>query len=109
MTEFRKRMTELLRGAANGETIVIERRGQPVAELRPLSTEGKQPPLPDMTDIWANLPQVPGDRQIPRGRPLNTSESAGAFLRRPYPATGASFAILPCDLQPCRRAWSADM
>lgn len=59
--DLRIHTSELLRDAENGEVIVIERRGEPIAELRPLSKERKQPPLPDMHDIWDNFPQVPGD------------------------------------------------
>jgi prevent-host-death family protein len=58
--DLRIRTSELVRDAENGETIIIERRGQPVAELRPLDTR-PQPPLPDMSHIWNTFPQVPGD------------------------------------------------
>ena len=58
--DLRIHTSELLRDAENGEVIVIERRGQPVAELRPISKK-PQPPLPDMTEIWNSFPQVPGD------------------------------------------------
>lgn len=55
--------SELVREAAEGGVIVIERRGQPVAELRPLT---KAPRLParkkaqifsSMLKIWTRLPQ----------------------------------------------------
>jgi antitoxin (DNA-binding transcriptional repressor) of toxin-antitoxin stability system len=39
---------------------VIESRGEPIAELRPVSQE-KQRPLPDMTRFWNEFPQIPGD------------------------------------------------
>ena len=54
------RTSELVREAAEGTVIVIERRGQPVAELRPLSKR-KKVKLPDMTEFWARMPQLPGD------------------------------------------------
>ena len=59
--DLRIHASKLVRDAENGERIVIERRGQPVAELRPLSEKPKQPPFPDMTEIWNSMPQVPGD------------------------------------------------
>jgi len=59
--DLRIHASKLVRDAENGERIVIERRGQPVAELCPLSAERKQPPLPDLSEIWNSMPQVPGD------------------------------------------------
>jgi len=54
------RTSELVRDAAGGAVIVIERRGEPVAELRPISTK-KKVKLPIMTELWAKLPQFSGD------------------------------------------------
>ena len=54
------RTSELVREAASGAVIVIERRGEPVAELRPISKK-KKVKLPRMTELWAKLPQFPGD------------------------------------------------
>jgi len=54
------RTSELVRDAAEGAVIVIERRGEPVAELRPLPRK-KKLKLPDMTEFWASMPQVDGD------------------------------------------------
>jgi prevent-host-death family protein len=59
--DLRIRASELVRDAENGETIVIERRGEPVAELRRFSKRRKQPPLPDMKAIWNSFPSVPTD------------------------------------------------
>ncbi len=56
--DLRIRTSELLRDAKNGEVIIIESRGEPIAELRPISKQ-HQPPLPDMSDLWNSLPQVP--------------------------------------------------
>ncbi len=58
--DLRIRTSELVRDAEQGEVIVIERRGEPVAELRPIGKR-KQPPLPEHRDIWDRMPQVPGD------------------------------------------------
>jgi antitoxin (DNA-binding transcriptional repressor) of toxin-antitoxin stability system len=55
------RTSELLRDAANGAVIVIERRGEPVAELRPLSKKKPKFKLPDMTRLWTTFPQLSGD------------------------------------------------
>jgi antitoxin (DNA-binding transcriptional repressor) of toxin-antitoxin stability system len=54
------RTSELIRDAAGGAVIVIERRGEPVAELRPVSKK-KNVKLPYMTKLWAKLPQLPDD------------------------------------------------
>jgi antitoxin (DNA-binding transcriptional repressor) of toxin-antitoxin stability system len=54
------RTSELVRDAAGGAFIVIERRGEPVAELRPVSGK-KKAKLPRMTELWAKLPQLPCD------------------------------------------------
>jgi prevent-host-death family protein len=55
------RTSELVRDAAAGAVIVIERRGEPVAELRPLSKKARKIRLPDMSLIWDNFPQLSGD------------------------------------------------
>jgi antitoxin (DNA-binding transcriptional repressor) of toxin-antitoxin stability system len=54
------RTSELVRDAAGGAVIVIERRGEPVAELRPIAKK-KKVKLPRMTALWAKLPQFSGD------------------------------------------------
>jgi antitoxin (DNA-binding transcriptional repressor) of toxin-antitoxin stability system len=54
------RTSELIRAAENGEVVVIERRGEPVVEMRAIDRK-PQPPLPDMSDIWNTFPQVGGD------------------------------------------------
>lgn len=59
------RTSELVREAEEGGVIVIERRGEPVAELRPISA---RPPMPaakkaailaSMKEVWRQMPQVP--------------------------------------------------
>ncbi len=55
------RTSELVREAADGAVILIERRGEPVAELRPVSTGRAKPRLPDMADLWRRFPSVAGD------------------------------------------------
>jgi len=50
-----------IREASSGETIIIERRGEPVAELRPLARKPAKRKLPDMTRFWTTFPQVSGD------------------------------------------------
>jgi prevent-host-death family protein len=59
--DLRIRTSELVRDAENGEVIVIERRGEPVAELHPLKKRRKRVKLPDMTRFWTEFPQLPGD------------------------------------------------
>ena len=62
--------SELVREAAEGGVIVIERRGEPVAELRPITV-----PLPvpaakkariftSMGKIWARMPQAGDSAKI---------------------------------------------
>ena len=55
------RTSELVREAADGAVIVIERRGEPVAELRPLGAKKRRPQLPDMSELWSRHPQVTSD------------------------------------------------
>ena len=58
--DLRIRTSELVREAADGTIIVIQRRGEPVAELRPISKTAK-PRLPDLSEVWRRFPSVPGD------------------------------------------------
>jgi len=62
--------SELVREAAEGGIIVIERRGEPVAELRPIASP---PPMPtarkariftSMRRVWARMPQVGDSTKI---------------------------------------------
>jgi len=53
--------SELVREAAAGTVIIVERRGEPVAELRPLSKTRPKLKLPDMTRFWKKFPRVSGD------------------------------------------------
>jgi prevent-host-death family protein len=55
------RTSELVREAADGAVILIERRGEPVAELRPISKKPAKPDFPDVTDLWRRFPSVTGD------------------------------------------------
>jgi prevent-host-death family protein len=55
------RTSELVREAAEGEVITIERRGEAVAELRPISKKNSKPRLPDLSELWQRLPTVSGD------------------------------------------------
>ena len=62
--------SKLVREAAGGDIIVIERRGEPVAELRPLTAParmaaGKKAQIfTSMRRIWARLPQVSDSTKI---------------------------------------------
>ena len=55
--------SELVREAAEGGVIVIERRGEPVAELRPITAPSgmsagrKAAIFASMHEIWARMPQ----------------------------------------------------
>ena len=56
--------SDLVREAAEGGIIVIERRGEPVAELRPISAPSRMAAskkakiFDSMRELWARLPQV---------------------------------------------------
>ena len=60
----------LVREAAEGGVIVIERRGEPVAELRPVSTPSRMPTdkkkrvFTSMKKIWDRMPPVGDSSKI---------------------------------------------
>jgi prevent-host-death family protein len=62
--------SELVREAAEGGIIVIERRGEPVAELRPITARPRIPAakkariFASMRKIWARMPQVGDSTKI---------------------------------------------
>ena len=62
--------SELVREAADGGVIIIERRGQPVAELRPVTTSARMPArkkariFDSMRRIWARMPKVTDSGRI---------------------------------------------
>ncbi len=68
--ELHIRTSELVREAEEGGVIVIERRGEPVAELHPvrktprLTPEKKAEIFKKMEKVWARMPQMPDSRQI---------------------------------------------
>jgi prevent-host-death family protein len=55
------RTSEIVREAAEGSVILIERRGEPIAELRPISKRQTKMRLPDMARYWENFPSVTAD------------------------------------------------
>ena len=58
------RTSELVRAAAEGAVIVIERRGEPVAELRPFMKDRaklRRQVFARMRRIWKEFPQVDTD------------------------------------------------
>jgi prevent-host-death family protein len=62
--------SELVRKAADGDIIVIERRGEPVAELRPTTSPARMPTatkariFTSMRKVWARMPQVSDSTKI---------------------------------------------
>jgi antitoxin (DNA-binding transcriptional repressor) of toxin-antitoxin stability system len=56
--------SELVREAAAGGVIVIENEGEPIAELRPITTHASLPAaqkaqiFESMLEIWARMPEV---------------------------------------------------
>src|ERR1022692_980490 len=70
VTELHIRTSELVREAEEGGVIVIERRGEPVAELRPITAPARMPAATKarifdcMREIWARMPQVADSSKI---------------------------------------------
>ncbi len=62
--------SELVREASDGAIIVIERRGEPVAELRPLTSPTRMPAdtkariFASMRKVWDRMPQVDDSTRI---------------------------------------------
>ncbi len=62
--------SELVREAAEGGVIVIERRGEPVAELRPVSPRPQMPAgkktriFASMRNVWKRMPQISDSTKI---------------------------------------------
>jgi antitoxin (DNA-binding transcriptional repressor) of toxin-antitoxin stability system len=58
------RTSEFVRDASGGDVIIIERRGEPVAELRPISVpqgikeKDKAKVFASMEKLWARLPKA---------------------------------------------------
>jgi prevent-host-death family protein len=68
--ELHIRTSELVREAAEGGVIVIARRGEPVAELRPISAPPRMPAgrktriFSSMRVLWARMPQFGDSAEI---------------------------------------------
>ena len=68
--ELHNHTSELVREAAEGGVIVIERRGEPVAQLRPITaplhlpTAKKTRIFDSMQEIWARMAQVGDSTKI---------------------------------------------
>ena len=62
--------SELVREAAEGGVIIIERRGEPVAELRPLTAPSRMPAakkariFESMREVWDRMAQVGDSTKI---------------------------------------------
>jgi len=55
------RTSEIVAEAAEGQVIVIEKRGEPVAELRPLERKSRPDILPEMKAFWRKMPRIKSD------------------------------------------------
>ena len=70
MRELHIHTSELVREAEQGGVIVIERRGEPVAELRPITAPARMPAskkaliFDSMKEIWARMPQTGDSSKI---------------------------------------------
>lgn len=54
--ELHLRTSALLKNVAEGATYVIESRGKPIAELRPITERRRGRPLPNREDFIKSLP-----------------------------------------------------
>jgi antitoxin (DNA-binding transcriptional repressor) of toxin-antitoxin stability system len=54
--ELHLNTSALIKNVAQGATYVIEYRGRPIAELRPVTERRRGRPLPDMEDFIRTLP-----------------------------------------------------
>jgi antitoxin (DNA-binding transcriptional repressor) of toxin-antitoxin stability system len=59
--ELHLNTSQILKRVVNGESFVIESRGTPVAELRPLSGQPPTSRLPNREALIAELPRVKTD------------------------------------------------
>jgi prevent-host-death family protein len=57
--DLHARTSELVQDASRGAVIVIERRGEPVAELRPISKSHAKAKFPDAKRFWEEFPGAP--------------------------------------------------
>ena len=57
--DLHMRTSALVREAAGGA--VIERHGEPIAELRPVAKRLSKRQLSDMADLWRRFPSVAAD------------------------------------------------
>ena len=70
MRELHIHTSKLVREAAEGGVIVVERRGEPVAELRPIAAPAGMPAnekariFTSMRRIWARMPRVGDSTKI---------------------------------------------
>lgn len=68
--ELHTHTSELVREASEGGVILIERRGEPIAELRPITAPPRMPTakktriFTSMRKIWARMPQVGDSAKI---------------------------------------------
>ena len=59
--ELHERTGALVELAAEGHVLVVEKRGVPMAELRPCTSGERRRTLPDRTKLLARFPRVSGD------------------------------------------------
>lgn len=59
--ELHLKTSEILRRVSDGDTFVIEKRGTPVAEIRPVSQKQDTTRMPDREAFLQSLPRVKTD------------------------------------------------
>ena len=59
--ELHLNTSSLVKDVAGGEVVLIERRGVPVAELRPVTSLFSGKTLPNRAKLLARFPRVKGD------------------------------------------------
>ncbi len=64
MRELHLNTSEIVRQVANGDTIIIEKHGAPVAEIRPIDASPRTPGMPDIEAFIESLPEVTDSGRI---------------------------------------------
>jgi len=64
VADAKARFSELLREVAEGKHIVVERRGRPIATIRPYEAEDEAPPTSWLDSLWGIAEDIPDFEEI---------------------------------------------
>lgn len=62
--ELHLKTSEIVKQVANGDTVVIEKHGLPIAEIRPIAEPGQGPRFPDREAWIQSMPELPDSGRI---------------------------------------------